>query len=202
MGFPSSVRPLGHQTDTQPPGVAPDLLGKRTVRRRRVIWVAGHRPADRIEDAGGVAHRDRQRAFGRQAVPRFTDHGAERDAPAARLQADDAALRGGDADRAAAVAGVCCGNEAGRDGRGTAAAGAARGVLDFPGIARRAVGQWLGGGGETQLGRVCLAEHDEPCLAEFADEIAVIRGDEPRLLHELHAAVHRIACAGRNQVLQ
>ena len=111
----------------QLPGVGPDLVAERPLRRRRPVRVAGLVAGHDVERGRGVHDGAGQHAVGGQP-----DHGsrpgvgAQETRPAGGLQPDHAAARRGRADRPAAVAAVPdraqpCGHR----GRGPAA-GAAR----------------------------------------------------------------------------
>ncbi len=99
--------------------------------------------------------------------------GRERDPVALRLHAEEAAKRGRDADRAAAVRRGCGGAEAGGGrGRGASArpAGRARGV---PWVAGDSPRLGLGEAADRELGKVRLAENDRPRGSQAADHLAV-----------------------------
>ncbi len=112
----------GHQPDAQPPGLDVELLAVGALARGCEVWVAGHGRAGRVEDRGAVAHAAAEHVLDRETGEDVPELRAERDAPARGLQPDQAAVAGGDADRAAAVVGVRDGDHArGYRGRGAAA---------------------------------------------------------------------------------
>src|SRR5207249_9831092 len=93
-----------------------------------------------------------------------------RDATPRRLQAEEVAAGGRDADRTAPVAAVRDGAEACcKGGRGTAAR-AAGGAIRVPGIAAVAVQLRLGHADRAELRRVALAEDHEAGVANAADD--------------------------------
>ena len=120
---------------------------------------------EHVERERGVAHRAGEHAVDAEALERG-QLGPERDAEAGRLEADDAAAGGRDADRAAGVVAVRHRDHAGRDGGGAAAGGAAGDQLRVPRVARRAVALGLGDGPHPPLGRVRLADHDRAGRAQ------------------------------------
>ena len=89
---------------------------------------------------------------------------AKEDAATARLQAENAAARCRNADRAAAIRRM-----SERDRR-RAARRAARRMLEIPGIVARAEQQRFRGGEQAELRRVALADHDEARLLIGCDE--------------------------------
>ena len=95
------------------------------------------------------------------------DHGAHpglrppRDPPAAALQADQAAVGGGNADRATAVVGVGDREHAAGHRRRGPARGTAGGAAGVPGVERVAEARVLGHGERPELGRVGAAAEDE-----------------------------------------
>ena len=136
----------------------------------------------------------------RDAVPELAEVGAVGRAPAARLEPDQAAGRGGDADRAAAIVGVARRRNAGRHRRGRAAAGAAGRVAELPWVMGGAVGHRLGGAAGAALRRVGLGEDDQsgalPPRHHFAVEVA------GPTLEEAAPAIGRHAGVGLGQVLE
>ena len=62
----------------KPPRVASDLVGERSRRRRRGVWVADHRAGDHVEERGAVADGQRERVFGRATADGVAVLGAER----------------------------------------------------------------------------------------------------------------------------
>jgi hypothetical protein len=156
------------QCDPEPAWLAPDLVDERPLRRRSpprvALLVAGHD----VEQGGRVAHSPGKRTAGREAlVPAVR---RERHAAARGLDPEDAAARGRDANRAAAVRAVGGGREPGGDRDRRAAARPTRRARRVPGIPAHAVQLGLGHGGDPQLRRVGLADHDEARFLQAADD--------------------------------
>ena len=144
--------------------------------------------------ASSAAAQSRTRAREREAH----DHAAvgiagvraEGDAAARRLQPDQAAERGGIADRAAAVAAVGERHDAGGDRGGRTAARAGGRAREVPGIARRAGVPRHREGGEAELGGGGAAEIDQAGLAEALHQHAVARGREAGGELRAHLGLH------------
>ena len=113
-----------------------------------------------------------------EAAPAFAHIGTGRIPCARRLQPDDAAIGRGNTDRAAAIGAVGRRHHARRDGRRGAAAGAARTVLQVPGIARRAVDHRLRRRVQTELRRVGAPEDHQPGPLVTLDDGEIMVGDE------------------------
>ena len=117
----------GREVDHDPAGRVPDGVGEALRRRPDPMMiprlVSGHRVERdrRIERCAG------ERSVDRNAAGEIAEVGADRDASAARLEADDAAAGGRDADRSAKVASLRESDHAGRHRAGAAAGGSARG---------------------------------------------------------------------------
>ena len=134
------------------------------------------------------------------AVERPFERGERRarDAPARRLQPEEPAAGGRDPDRAAAVGPVRGGDEARcQRSRGASARSAGR-PLRVPRVARRAVELRLGEGGRPELRRVRLADDDEACVAEPANDGHVEVGD---VVGERAGGVRRPDAGGRGEIL-
>ena len=187
------------------------LFQKGTPRRLDGVGRAALESTRRIQQGGAVAHAERDRVLDGEAVPMLARAGTRGRAPARRLHAEQTAARGGDADRSTAVAAVSHGHRARRHQRRRATARAARGAPDLPGRRRGSEGRGLGHGHQPELGRVGLADGDQPCLALSAVELrghgrlpatvvarAALRGhaghsQDQILQHEGHAREHAIA---------
>src|SRR5439155_9514271 len=154
-------------------GGGADLVLERAGRRRRGVRVARHGTGDRIEDRGRVADRAREGPVDREAAHPLADVRTERNASARRLQPDEAAGAGRDADRSAAVVPVRGGHHPRGDrGRGTAARSTRR-PARVPRVARRAVGIRLRGRQGSELRRVRPAEYYEASRPELRGEVTV-----------------------------
>ena len=99
--------------------------------------------------------------------------GSHRDAIALGLDPEQAAERGGDADRAAAVGAQGDADHAGGHGGGRPAARAAGRVVQRPGVARGAEGQGLREREDRQLGHVRLADDDGARFTQRAHDVGV-----------------------------
>ncbi len=106
------------------------------------------------------------------------DQAEARHAAIGWLEADDAAQAGGQANGAAGVGAKGQGRHASRHRRGRAAAGAARYAFQVPGIARHLVSAVLGGRAHGELVEIGLAQENRIRLAQFADDMGIIRRHE------------------------
>ena len=106
----------GGEGDAQLAGIAADLLGEGSFRRRQEVGIAHLGLADDIQQGGAVAHRAGERMLHRGAGPPFSCRGEGDPAPGG-LQAEQATGRGRHANGAAAVAGVRARHDAGRHSR-------------------------------------------------------------------------------------
>ena len=144
------------------------LAGRGHHRRHRRVDRGGvHRvvPGHRLVQQGGVEHGPAERARRVQAG-RERHHPVPGRAAVGRLGADDAADRGGLADRAAGVGADGQRRLVGGD-RGGGPAGRAAGDLgQVPRVVAGAVGGVLGGGAHGELVHVGLAEDDRAGLLE------------------------------------
>ena len=129
------------------------------LRRPEARGIAAVRARDHAQRERAVAHGARERADLVERA-RERDRAVARDRAVGRLHADDAAQRGGLADRAAGVGAERQRRHRGRDGSRGAAARAARHALAIPGVARRPVGRVLGRRAHRELVHVRLAELD------------------------------------------
>src|SRR5690242_12436804 len=123
--------------------------------------------ADRVEDGRRVADAAGHRAVDRAAGPGLADERALTDPGPGRLEADQAALAGRDADRPATVVGVRDRHHPAGDRRRRPARRAAGAVAGVPRVAGGREAERLGGDRGTELGRVGPAERDEPGLLEL-----------------------------------
>src|SRR5262249_22998423 len=89
--------------DAQPAGIGADLLQEWSLRGGRAMGSARCRPGDRVEQRGAAAHAPGDCVPDRHAAPALADEGSGWRARPRRLQAEDAAIRGGYPDRAAAI---------------------------------------------------------------------------------------------------
>ena len=145
-------RRRGGQRDPQPARIRADLLGERPLGRRRPVRVAGLVPGHHVEERGGVGDGARERAARREALEPAVRR--RRDAPARRLDPEQAAARRGDPDRSAAVAALRRRRQRGRDRGRRAAARPARRPRRVPRVAAGAVQLRLGHCGQTRA-RAC-----------------------------------------------
>ena len=146
---------------TDPPAAAP-------------IRIADVRPRGRVEERGAVAHASRHRVADRGAAPAFARVRAHRVAGARRFEAEQPAGGGGNADGASAIGRVRHRQDPGGHRRRRAAARSAGAVVEIPRIAGGAEPARLGGRRQPHLGRVGLADDDEPGALEAEGELAVV----------------------------
>ena len=121
------------QRDPQPARVG---VGRVAVQPARVVVLGDH-----VEHRGRVGDPAAERADAGQPVPVLL--GAHVDQPARGLQAEDPAEHRRDADRATAVGTRCGADDPRRDRRRRPAGRTARGVVEVPRVAGRAVGERL-----------------------------------------------------------
>ena len=159
-------RGRGHQADAQAPRRGAELRGERSRRRDRVVPGKGVGAGGGVEDLGRVGDGAGDRALDHRAHPVLRP---PRDATAAGLEADQPAVGGRDADRAATVVGVGDREHAAGDRGGGTAGGAARRAARVPGVAAVAVAVVLGHGDRAELGRVGAPAEDEAGREQFLD---------------------------------
>jgi hypothetical protein len=99
-------RRLQAQAHPKAPGRVAGCVREGRRRSRGVVAIARLVASDGVERNCGVHHRPGEHAVGGGAGPHVAEVGADRDAPQAGLQSDQAAAGGWDPDRAAEVAGV------------------------------------------------------------------------------------------------
>ena len=179
-------RVVGRHRYAQAPGVAPHRRRVRLDRPRRPGGVADLVARQHIEHLGRLGHRAREHAVARQE--RVAEVRPAGDAPARRLEADQAAAGGGDADRAAAVIAVGDRQHAGRDRRGRAAGGAAGRAIGVPRVVRRAGVTRLGRRQDPELGQIRGADDHEAGVAQASHHVRAVTG--PVTGQELGAEVH------------
>ena len=125
------------------------------------------------------AEQQRASVTSRVSGPGLVQRGREGDHPVARdravggLHPDDPAQRGGLADRAAGVGADRPRRDAGRDGGGRAARGAAGHARAVPRVQRRAVGGVLGRGAHRELVLVGLAQQRRARACRRSTAVAV-----------------------------
>ena len=144
-------------------------------RRRRPRAVAADVAGEDVEQRRRLGDRPREHAVDHERG--CAEVGCGRDAVALRLQPDEAAAGGGDAQRAAAVVAVGDRDHAGGDGGAGAARGAARRALRVPGVAGRPVGERLGHRQDPVLGELGGADDHEAGVAQAGDGAVVVGGD-------------------------
>ena len=144
---------------TRPPTRPPTARGRLDEAALRGRGLRGG-----VEEQRRVAHPTRDRPVHGEPVPavQLLGVGRERDAVALRLDAEQTAEAGGDADRAEAVGAERGPHQAGGDGGTRTSRGAAGGVLEVPGVAGDAERRRLGERPQRQLGHVGLAEDHAP----------------------------------------
>ncbi len=130
---------------------------------------------DRVEQEGGVDDAAGQWPEAGEAVEGL-GLGQGRDPSPLRLQPDKPGPGGGDPDRARPVGPDRGGYQAGGDGRGGTTARAAGSVGHAPWVPGRAEGGPLGERPLADLGRVGLADHDRPRLAQAPHDLGVALG--------------------------
>ena len=135
-------------------------------------------PGHDVEHRCRVAYRARDRSIREEPAPDLAGDGRERHPPPRRFEPDHTATRGGNAHRAAAVAPLGERPEPGRDLRRRAAARAARGVPEAPGIARRRAETAFGRRPAAVFGGRRLAEQDATRLVQPCHDLRVGRRDE------------------------
>ena len=122
--------------------------------------------------------------------------------PPARLQPDQTALTGRDADRPTTIARVSGWNDARTDRCGRSAARPTRGVFRVPRIACPAVRFGLSRGHQAELGGVCAADEDQARLTQALCHHPVLCRTPVDVAQEARAGVvwlARLPCA---QILQ
>ena len=164
--------------DPQPARLARRRRARTARRRRRPRRVAGLGAGEDVEQQRRLAHGARQDAVLQEEA--LAGVGRQRDAPARRLEADEAAAGGRDAQRAAAVVAVGDRDHAGGDGGRRAAGRAAGRALEVPRVARRAEAPRLGDRQDPPLRQRRRADDDEARVAQPAHDAVVVRGDERR----------------------
>ncbi len=189
LGIGFDVERVGERhRDPQLAGVAAHRERVRLGRPRRPRRVARLVAGQHVEQQRGLGDRAREHAVRHQE--RVAEVGPARDAPAARLQADEPAAGGRDPQRPAAVARMRERDEAGRDRRRGAAGRAARRARRVPRVARGPGVARLGRRQDPELGHVRRADDHEARLAQPADEVRVVR--RPVSREEARAEVHAL----------
>ena len=182
--------------DTKPTGWLECRLGERLGGRRRPPRIAGLVPCHDVEQVGRILDRPRERPGGGQALQR-SERGA-RNPSARRLQPEQPAARGRNADRASAVGRVRCRNETGRERCGGTSARPTRRQLGVPRIPRRPVELGLRERDRPELGRVRLADDNEARLEKSPHDGEVEVGD---VLGVRSRGVGRPDTGGRREIL-
>jgi hypothetical protein len=164
------------ERDAEHADLALDLIEVGALGQRRHVGRPGLRAQRRVEQSGAVAHRAADDVLLGKTVPSLAGVGADGCASTRRLEAEQAAARGGDTNRPAAVAGVGERYDAGGDRGRRASARAAGRPPEVPGIVGGAEARRLGHGQEPELGSICPAEHHEAGSHVPAGELAVAGG--------------------------
>ena len=186
--------------DPQASGVAADLLDEGTHGWRRPVRIADVGAGRRVEQRGAVAHRPGHRVTHRGAAPSFAGIGPHGVARARRLEAKEPAGGRGNPNRPSAVGGMRHWRHARGHCRCRSAARSPGAMGEVPGILRRAEQARLGGAGQSHLGRIGLAEDDEPGALEPRGDLAVVIDHE--ILEQRAAEARDRALVVRAQILQ
>ena len=164
---------LDDEADAQRRRVHPGIGQIGTGAGRGPVGVAGHGPGGGVEGGRTVPHRAGDHVLRAHAVPAFAPLRADGDAPTGRLEAEEPATGGGNADGTAAVAGVGHGEDArGHCGRRTAAR-AARGHAEVPWVVGGPGEGGLSARAQAQLRRVRLGHEHQPCPSVAGDDLRV-----------------------------
>ena len=180
-----------------------DVAGWRRPMRRHV-GIAGLGAGEHIERQRGVAHREGNGPVSGAASPGLPGGGVG-DPPPRRFETDQTVGAGGNADRAAAVAGMgdahdACGNRC-----SCTAAGAQHGVVGVPRVARGPVEMRLGSSGAlaaAELGAVRVPDADGTRFGQPASDcpglgIAIVQLRQPAI-----ALVAGFSLGRAEQILQ
>src|SRR5437762_12016605 len=87
-----------HQSDAKAAGFGAHLVEEWPCRTRGDVRVAGHLAVHGVEHGRGVTHRPGNDVLVYEPAEHVAELGAQRVSPPRRLQADEAALAGGDTD--------------------------------------------------------------------------------------------------------
>ena len=128
---------------------------------------------DHIQHGGAVTHTAGEYMLGRRTVPEFLRIGAGRHPATAWLEAKQTTAGGRNTDRTAAITTGGHWHNAGGNRCGRTTAGAARGVIQIPGIARRAKGLGFGDAHQPQFRRVGFTKKHQTAASETAGQFAV-----------------------------
>ena len=195
---------VGAQPDAQLPGIGTDLVGVGPRRRRRAVRVTRLGSLQQVEHRGAVAHRPGDARAGRRSRPSpHRASGADETRPRVGFSPNRPHAARGDADRAAAVAGVR------RRATIPLATAAADPPLEPPGLRVVShglrVGPYARGsvvGMRPSSGVLVLPDEHEAGGAEPPDERAVVVAVPVDLLQEPVALVARVAGGVAVEVLQ
>ncbi len=168
-------------------------------RPRRDAGCAGIGAGDRVEDRGNVAHAAGLDELDGQAAQWVGRHRPGGNAVAGGLEADETVARGRNADRAAAIAGVCDRHQPCRHRGARATAGAAGAAARVPRVAHGTKQLVLRRRRVAELGRLRGSRVDEAGAAEARHQLAVDRRDQT--LGEPRTGVAAHACGMRDQFL-
>src|SRR5579871_5859271 len=116
---------LDVESDAKSPRIGAYFFDERPLAGWRPIGVAGRWSTGGVQERGAVANAPGNGMAGGKSAPAFAHIRPGGVAPTCRLQPEQAAVRGRNADRAAAVRGMGGGHHAGGDRRGSTPAGAA-----------------------------------------------------------------------------
>ena len=138
--------------------------------------VLGIVAGEHLEQEGGVLHGSRDGADGVHGIG-GGHHAARADAAVGGLEADHAAVRAGNADRAAIVTADRAEAEPGGDRGGGAGRRSAGDAVEIPGIVGGAEAAGGAGAGECHLIQVQLAEEDDARGLQAPGDLCVFGGD-------------------------
>ena len=201
VGIDLGVRADGviEEPDTKPAGIPPDEIGVGLVLTRCDDAITGNVHDGGVEDRRRVTHRVTHDVLNRVAP--LVHVRAHRDAASARLEADQATHRRGDADRTSAVTRVGRRQYTCSDRSGCAAGRTSRPAREIPRVAGWAIGEWLGSGAGAELGGIRSSEGDEACIPVGLDEMGVPVGNGSVILERLYTLVMRTSGFAGPQIL-
>ena len=201
----TSASPAGARLDSTPMRNAPGFAPTSAANGRAGGAAAYGSPGRKPEMASSTAALSRTERLTtcRTTSPAHASpsSGPSDTRPASRLEAEQTARAGRDADRAAAVARVRERHHARRDRRRAAAARSAGGPVEVPGVAGGPVGVRFGRRQQAELRRVGLAHDHAPGGAQICEQVGVVGGGVPTIAQQPVAEVERFTGEGTVEVL-